>query len=112
MAQDSKRKTVCPITVITVEWIGQSLSEWRGAGHISFHRVPSPSGYPAPLLQVLEQALGSSVVANAETGQLWAARAVPATGAPIAHVWRALEALHALEQPLAWLADQLLVRDY
>lgn len=64
---------------------------------------------PRPL-QVLEQALNSSVVANAETGQLWAARAVPATGAPIADVWRALEALHALEQPLTWLSDQLLVR--
>lgn len=73
-------------------------------------RAIKPSRVPRHVLQVLEQALGSSVVANAETGQLWAARAVPATGAPIADVWRALEALHALEQPLAWLAEQLLVR--
>ena len=56
------------------------------------------------------QALESAVVANGETGQLWVSRALPASGSPISEVWHALEALHALVEPLAWLAELLLVR--
>lgn len=56
------------------------------------------------------QALESGVVANGETGQLWVSRALPTSGSPISEVWHALEALHALEEPLAWLAELLLVR--
>ena len=56
------------------------------------------------------QGLEAAVVANGETGQLWVARMLPASGAPISEAWRALEALHSLEELLVWLAELLLVR--
>ena len=60
--------------------------------------------------QVLEQALGQSVVASAESGQLWVSCATQPAGAPLSEVWRAAAVLDVLPQHLAWLADLLMVR--
>ena len=61
-------------------------------------------------VQVLDRALGESVMANAESAQLWVSRTAPGTGAPLAEVWRAAEVLSRLPDQLAWLAELLLVR--
>ncbi len=64
----------------------------------------------AAAAQVLEQALGQSVAASAEAGQLWVSRATQPAGAPLSEVWRAAAVLDVLPQHLAWLADVLMVR--
>ena len=87
--------------------------------HVSYKRstarylflcgVRLPSRRRAAAAQVLEQALGQSVVASAETGQLWVSRATQPAGAPLSEVWRAAAVLDVLPQHLAWLADLLMV---
>ena len=60
--------------------------------------------------QVLETALGQSVVASAESGQVWVSRSTQPAGAALSEVWRAAAVLDVLPQHLAWLADLLMVR--